>query len=441
MRIIRYFFLLLFFVLSAESNATKAVDDSLAVDSVLVDSMNIANHILINKYVDSLSLYHNVANPLSAKSNGLIKSNSVLSRLFVPVTFFHSSIGSKISINDDDAVKSHMDNAVDDVLLSLYLNRPDLVRLTETQLEKAGTIRKGEKPAEEKKIVMADKVAPKPNAPQSEAPTGIVITKPNFWKFSANSKFQLLQYYYSDNWHKGGESNYSMFGELTLKANYNNKQKVKFDNELVMQLGFRNSREDTLHKFKTSTDVIRYTGKLGLQATKKWYYSVELIASTQFTKGLKNNDSYVYSDFMSPFNLNFGVGMDYSVATKNNKLTGSVNISALAFNFKYVDRKDLAGRHGIKGNHRTAEDFGSKVNANLTWKISDLVSWKTRLYAYTSFKRALVEWENTFKLQVSKYISANLVVYPRFDDSVVKDADLGYLQFNEYSSIGFEYSF
>lgn len=235
MRIIRYFFLLLFFVLSAESNATKAVDDSLAVDSVLVDSMNIANHILINKYVDSLSLYHNVANPLSAKSNGLIKSNSVLSRLFVPVTFFHSSIGSKISINDDDAVKSHMDNAVDDVLLSLYLNRPDLVRLTETQLEKAGTIRKGEKPAEEKKIVMADKVAPKPNAPQSEAPTGIVITKPNFWKFSANSKFQLLQYYYSDNWHKGGESNYSMFGELTLKANYNNKQKVKFDNELVMQ--------------------------------------------------------------------------------------------------------------------------------------------------------------------------------------------------------------
>lgn len=52
-----------------------------------------------------------------------------------------------------------------------------------------------------------------------------------------------------------------------------------------------------------------------------------------------------------------------------------------------------------------------------------------------------MEWENTFTLAVSKYISANLFLYPRFDDSTSRDDKLGYLQFKEYSSLGFTYSF
>jgi hypothetical protein len=52
-----------------------------------------------------------------------------------------------------------------------------------------------------------------------------------------------------------------------------------------------------------------------------------------------------------------------------------------------------------------------------------------------------MEWENTFTLQVSKYISAQLFVYPRFDDTTKRDEDLGYWQLKEYSSIGFNYVF
>lgn len=390
---------------------------------------------IITKYVDSLYNYSDKLN------KGVIPTsedvNSTFYRLFVPLTFYHSAVGNEISLSSDG--KS---NEVDAALINLYLSRPDLVCLTETQLIKAGTIRKDETSKQKAEVKLTEKVTPPPAVPQPvTAPSGIVITKPNFWKFSAKTKYQLQQYYYSDNWHKGGESNYTMFGEVVLRADYNNKQKVKFDNELVMQIGFRNTREDTLHKFKTNTDVLRYTGKLGLQATKRWYYSFECIAYTQFTQGLKSNDSKVYSDFMSPFNLNLSVGMDYSVATKNNRLKGSVNLSPLAFNFKYVDRKNLASRYGIKGGHRTAEDFGSKINVRLDWKMSDVVSWTTRLYGYTSYKRALVEWENNFTLKISKYISANLNVYPRFDDSTKRDEDLGYFQFQEFSSIGFEYSF
>ena len=42
---------------------------------------------------------------------------------------------------------------------------------------------------------------------------------------------------------------------------------------------------------------------------------------------------------------------------------------------------------------------------------------------------------------MSKYITANIFLYPRFDDSNVRDEDLGYWQFKEYTSIGLSYSF
>ena len=145
---------------------------------------------------------------------------------------------------------------------------------------------------------------------------------------------------------------------------------------------------------------------------------------------------------MSPFNLNLGLGMDYALSTSNRRLTGNVNLSLLSFNFKYVDRSDLAARNGIAGGrHHTLEEFGSQITSNIVWKISNQVSWKSRFYMYTTYKKVLMEWENTISLAVSRFISANIFLYPRFDDSRKSDDKLHYLQFNEYSSLGFSYSF
>ena len=69
------------------------------------------------------------------------------------------------------------------------------------------------------------------------------------------------------------------------------------------------------------------------------------------------------------------------------------------------------------------------------------VKWKTRLYGYTTYKRAELEWENTLMFQFNKYISSNVFVYPRFDDGAKRDKDHGYWQLKEYASIGFTYSF
>lgn len=362
-------------------------------------------------------------------------------KLFAPLTFYHEVAGDQLSIASDNP--DEVSQAIDQALMHVYLNRPDLVEATETEQEASGELRQDiiEQPIVQA-VTMVDQAEPLPEAPEAD-PVEVVVEKPKFWTRKGDGYLQFMQNYVSGNWYKGGESNYSAVGSLTLEANYDNKSKWRWDNKLEMKLGFQTSRTDTVHKFKTNEDLFRYTGKVGLQAANKWYYTLQVLAYTQFARGFRANNVKTFSDFMSPFNFNVGLGMEYKVEAFDKKLTGTINLSPLAINYRYVDRTALASSFGVKTDKHTHSltDFGSQVTAGLEWKMNDVVTWKTRLYAFTSYHRAELEWENTFALRVSKYISANLFLFPRFDDSGKKDDDLGYLQFKEYSSIGFTYGF
>ena len=361
-------------------------------------------------------------------------------RLFAPLTFYHSVAGNQLSIASSDP--DEVSQAIDQALMHVYLKRPDLIQVTQTEQEKSGGLRQDiiEKSVVKQEVEMVEQAEPMPDMPSAE-PVEVVIEKPNFWKYKADTYLQFMQNYVSGNWYKGGESNYSMVGALTLEANYDNKNKWKWDNKLELKLGFLRSRTDTLHKVKSNEDLIRFTSKVGLQATKHWYYTLQLQAYTQFSKGYKSNDPKVYSDWFSPFNLNLGLGMDYKVETENKRLTGTVNLSPIAVNYRYVGRLDLGPSYGLDPGKHSMVEFGPNMTADLVWKFNDVVTWKTRFYAFTSFKRAEIEWENTFELRVSKYITANLFLFPRFDDASIYDDDLGFWQFKEYSSLGFAYTF
>lgn len=415
-------------IISTNVNASTRTQDK------DVDSLSA----VVQAYADSIRILSERLDSLSAV-NKKATDDGRYYRLFVPMTFYHSAADKSLMLTPKTGGMDAVVDAVDAALMKIYLKRPDLVTNSESRLKKAGTIRDDVEQPITQKIELTKKTEPLPDTPVL-APTQVVVKKPNFWTFGGESNVQFMQNFISSNWHKGGESNYSMLGTVTMTANYNNKSKVKFENKLELKIGFQTSRDDTIHKLKTNNDLIRYTGKFGLQATKQWYYTLQVIANTQFTQGLRSNDKYVYSDFMSPFNMNIGLGMDYSVNALKNRLRGSINLSVLSFNFKYVDREKLASRNGIKGGHQTLENFGSQLTADLNWQITDQIKWKTRLYGYTTYQRTLLEWENTFELTVSKYITANIFLHPRFDDSTRRDDDYGYFQFKEYSSLGFRYT-
>lgn len=427
--------LLLIAATTAFAQATHRTRHNKAKDTLIVKS-----------YTDSLRNYKLMLDSTSINIPDSDRDPRTF-YIFAPATFYYSVAKDLLQTNDDTQTKQPYDSSrdMDKIMMNIYLNHPNLVAKSERSLNRIGAVHKEMDAPIKNKVQLVTKADALPIEEDDEEhfnlPMEIVVKKPNFWKYSGDYYLQMLQNYVSSNWYKGGESNYSMVASVTMQANYNNKQKVKLDNKLEMKLGFQTSRGDTLHSFKTSEDLIRYTGKLGLQASKKWYYSLQLIAYTQFMRGYKSNDKKVYSDILSPLNINLSVGMDYNVVWFNKKLTGNIHLAPLAYNFKYVGRKELATRYGLDEGKHTLNDFGSECTVDLTWAFTNTIKWKTRLYGYTTYERAEVEWENTISFQFNKYITSNLFIYPRFDDGAKKDESHGYWQLKEYMSIGFAYSF
>ena len=414
----------------AQKSIRKGSGKNIALRALTTRSQNLAK-----SYLDSLKIQKEAIDSMAFPAE-----DARYSMLFTPLTFYHAPADRLLRLNPEQQMGDSLESAIDKTLMYVYVNRPDLVRNNETYLDQVGAPVEVTTP-QKSQIDLVEKVAPKAAEPEIDVIPEFMVTKPNFWTYKGDYYLQFLQNYVSDNWYKGGESSYSMLGSVTMQANYNNKQKVKWENKLEMRLGYQTTKEDSIHKYKASDDLIRLTSKFGLQATKKWYYTFQMIAQTQFTHGVKNNDKFVYSDFFSPFNLNLSVGMDYSVDWLNHKLKGSAHLAPLAFNWKYVGREALATRYGLDEGTHGKTDYGSECTFDLTWQILENMKWKTRLYGYTTYERAELEWENTITFQFNRYISSNLFLYPRFDDGATRKDDESYWQFKEYMSIGFSYSF
>ena len=336
-----------------------------------------------------------------------------------------------------------LSTSIDSSLLTSYTDYPWLISYDETvEADTAGlrddlvtdvkpSINLGEKVPSNNPLVDADLTGDN---------WGIVVRRPNFWTFSTNFSLQFMQTYVSDNWYKGGENNNSLLASTVIKANYNNKRKVSFENTLEMKLGFLTSEGDNLHKYKTNNDLIRLTNKLGLQAIGRWNYTAMLQSWTQFYRGYKSNDSHVYSDFMSPFESVFSLGMSYKLSNVKN-LTLDATLSPFSVNFKYVDRLYLATSFGLKEGHHTKFEYGSNITVTYTWNIWKNIQWTGRIYYFTDYSKVQLEWENTFNLKINKFLTTKLFLYPRFDDSATRLEGKSYFQFNENLSVGLDVSF
>ncbi len=402
----------------------------------------------VNKnYSDSLVNYRE---NLEAKEvSGDEEMDGRFYRLFAPLTFYHAPAKRALTLSGRTAMEDDVNEEIDNTLLSVYLNRPDLVVNTEDKLNQVGGVDNTFIQPIQQDASLVVKTDPIPQEILDDISDSVLVTKPNFWKYKGDYFLQGMQNYISGNWYKGGESSYSILGSITMEANYDNQQKLKWENKLEMKLGFLTSKSDSIHSFKSNEDLQRFTSKLGLQATKNWYYTLQVLAYTQFYRSYKSNDRKVYSDFMSPFNLNISPGMDYKVEAWNKKLTGNIHLAPIAYNLKYVGRDwfDEAHtvwfptRYGLDDKKHILHDFGSQFTIDLKWAIADNITYQTRMYGFTTYKRAEWEWENTFTFNFNKYISTKLFLYPRFDDSTPRDDDHGYFQFKEFMSLGFSYTF
>lgn len=388
----------------------------------------------IQAYVDSLNALKDsvfTSKKLKIRREQRLRRNDM--RLFLPLTYY-GNVAEKLFTRDRN------DNPILSELMHLYLTRPDLVRGTDRMVQQQQTKLDDINAPIHHDPILVEKVPETPVEPTT-VPVEVMVKRPNFWTFNGDYALQFLQNYVSGNWYRGGESNYSALASLVMQANYNNKQKLKWENRLELKYGLQSSRSDSLHSFKSTEDLIRLTSKLGLQATKRWYYTVQFIGNTQFSRSYRSNDPKVYSAFVAPLNINLSIGMDYSVDWMNHRLKGNFHLAPLAYNMKYTRMLELTRRLGMEDGRHFLHDFGSEFTVDLEWKMMESLTWKTRLYGYSTYKRTELEWENTFTFRFNRYISSRVFIYPRFDDGVRRDDHYAFWQLKEFASIGFQYSF
>lgn len=283
-----------------------------------------------------------------------------------------------------------------------------------------------------------------------------ILRRPNFWKFKGSNSLNLTQNYATDNWFQGKANHYNVQGIVNVEANYNNQRKLQWDNRLDLQLGFQTNSENDQNKFKPTNNLMRINSKMGLQAAKNWFYTFNVKAETQLVPNYQYNkakdaDGVEYmqrttiTDFLSPLNMDFSVGIDWKLNKK--RFSSSLVLSPCTYNLKYVDRLDLSTRYGLDAGKHTKHTFGPSSTFKFNWKIADNIKWDSRLYWISNLHYVNVEFENTITFSINKYLTSKFYFYPRFNDQSKRNRmpdkdgkNTGtYWMFKEWLSLGVSY--
>jgi len=452
-------FTLLFFTLTLSANKRGK---SYSLDTVNQDTIQSP---FLKKYSDTLSVlrsrYIGVLDSINNDSvpERYIELNPRYYRLFVPLAYYYSPIHDAFNPKwkplgikeqeypvdelfpiDRNAFNEteRINRIVNKALLTAYLSHPDLVINWEDNITRQSIFRVRDEEELRPKTSVANLFKPEPMT-NNVGKVRVILQKPNFWYTGGNGALQFTQNFISSNWYKGGESTNSVLMNLQLNANYNDQQKIQFDNMFEAKIGFNTVSSDTIRQYRINTDLLRISSKLGVKATSNWYYTVSGEFNTQFFRNYKSNTNQPVSAFLAPANLILSVGMDYKINRKN--LTLSVFISPGAYNMRYVGNKEIdETQFGLKEGESFLHDVGSKFQSNLKWTIVPSVVWESRLYYFTSYKKVEAEWENTFNFVLNRYLSTKLFFHGRFDDGAKRKEGKSYFQLKELLSFGINYS-
>lgn len=463
--------------LSGDSVSVPAVNQLNDTLSVALDTMvavvkkpvvNPINRKVKARFYALLSQYRKTRQEMSERWDDIfiphapawIRPDADYFKLAMPATYYSDAIEQAISIDgwkpespfpEKNPIKDSLfqiprlthtadvDRAINRQLLNFYVQYPNLVRKNENDLS-------GLEPLSDEMIVRK----PRKNkvltllTPESTYRMGednLLIIRPNFWTISGNGYIQFSQNYISDNWYKGGESTVSLLSGMTWQFNYDDKQKIQFENKIEWKLGFITAPSDTVHQYKTSEDMLRLSSKFGYKAIWNWYYTISAEFKTQFFSKYDTNSDNLVSGFLSPAELNIGIGMDYKYVKDN-----ICNLSVLINPFNYSrysvtsDRVDPT-KFNIEAGHKIENQLGSRLETTLKWNLLNNLLWESRFSYTTNYEKVLAEWENTFTFAFNKYFSTKLFVHARFDDSVTLEADDdSYFQLQELLSLGFNYT-
>lgn len=266
------------------------------------------------------------------------------------------------------------------------------------------------------------------------------------WLHVFNTGLQLSQAYVSKNWYQGGTSYlaflFNFLWDVQLNKVYH--PKTMFQSTLSYKFSVNSTPDDKYHKYSISQDLFQYNLKAGYKAAHNWYYSFLLQFKTQFFNSYPANSEQRAAAFLSPGELNLGIGMTYNRETANKRFKLTASISPASYNFKTcISDKVEHSQFGIKPERRWKNEIGSNAELTVMWKIWDNITYNSRLFLFTDYKSFQGDWENTFNFQFNRFFSTQLYFHLRYDSeadgSISKQWNKWMLK--EILSVGVSYTF
>lgn len=285
---------------------------------------------------------------------------------------------------------------------------------------------------EERKLEMPS------GAPEAEV-------KQRNWLHAFDASLQFSQSYLSENWYQGGTKNLNMISNINyyLKLNQNLHPNLLYELAVQYKLGINSAPDDELRDYNINEDLFQLITKFGVKATKKFYYSMNMQFKTQLLQNFNSNTWDLAASFLTPGELNAGVGMAYSTKNKKGSFVFDASLSPLSYNMKIcraIHKMDPE-TYGIDAGKRFGHEVGSSGECKITWNWTRNISLSSRVFAFSDYSYVQGDWETTIDFSVNKFLSTRVYAHLRYDNSSSWNPDWHYWQFKEIFSFGLQYKF
>ncbi|HBJ76648.1 MAG TPA: hypothetical protein DDY68_02055 [Porphyromonadaceae bacterium] len=265
------------------------------------------------------------------------------------------------------------------------------------------------------------------------------------WIFKSNHVIQGIQNYNTKNWKETNQEvkSFSVLSVQSVSLNYNSYDKLLWENSLSWRLDFASTNGDSIHKTQINDDQIRFDTKLLYRAVSNLAYALTGTFTTPIFNQYKKNSNQLKQAFFSPAEVSGGLGISWRLGNEEKNLCLTTIFSPVSLYWKYVKNETMDSPNTDNPTKRSFFDFGNTLNIYLIWKIAYNIKWDSRFYFFTNYSRVLIEFENTLRFTINRFLSVILYVYPRFSDNdpSQKSFNNSYMQFKEGISLGFDISF
>lgn len=265
-----------------------------------------------------------------------------------------------------------------------------------------------------------------------------------YWLHTVVASLHLSQAFVSSNWYQGGNNHLSFLFNFNWNVQLNQvyHPNLLFQSNLQYKLGLNSTPQDEVHRYSISEDLLQYNLNTGVKAFDKWFYSLNAVFKTQILRNFEQNSTVRTASFLSPGDLNIGLGMAYSHQNKTKTLQLTATISPLSYNLKtcITDKIDH-NIFNISPNKKSRSEIGSNGEFNMLWNITPNISYKTRVFLFTDYKYFLSDWENTLNFEINRFLSTQIFAHLRYDSSMESLTKWKHFQLREVLSFGLSYTF